>query len=306
MKNKIPICFIHSGIQYHLDLSINQARHFNPNEKIYLLGDQANKGVFDQVTHLEITDTSKLLSKFEEAYKHASTNSFEFEYNCFKRWFLLLEFMRTNSIDWVCTLDSDFMLFDSMQQYFDKYLYQTHYLAALCIPDQKFSDLRWTASGHIAFVKRLFLEEFCHFVLDIYTKNFDQLENKIQFHKRNNLPGGICDMTLLYLFYEKNKKNIYNLLNVADNHVFDHNINTSANKETEEFATKDGFKEFTLKNSKPYAFNNKGLKIYFRGLHFQGNAKKEMIYYYFDKKEFLKFIFKSTWSRVSKRFKHYQ
>lgn len=282
MMNKVPICFIHSGFNEHLLLAMKQAKHYNPGSEIFLIGDKANKHLDQYCTHILAADSSNSIDAFAKVYQHSSTNSFHFEFICFKRWFLLLEFMQQRKLEWVCTMDSDFMLYCSVDGFFESTVVPSNVEAAYCIPQQAYEDLRWTASGHIAFVSVKFLEAFCAFVIQTYAADFSLFEKKINYHLTQKKAGGICDMTLLYLYYLHHSEKVLNLLVLRNQHVFDHNINTAHNYLPLEFPKRGEYKDVKLHHGKVYAFNAENRKVFFNGLHFQGDAKKEMIHYYYD------------------------
>jgi hypothetical protein len=220
----IPIVFIHSGNNDYLQLAVKQAKFFNPVSEVFLLGDLSNQVLRNECSHVLMNRFAGGLVKLKDVYRHSSTNSYEFELNCFARWFILRDFMRENKIAWVCHLDSDFMLYSSVQEYFNSNIEGSNKEAALCIPFQEHDKMRWTASGHVAFVSLIFLEKFCKFVIDVYETNISLLAEKIDYHKKNNVPGGICDMTLLYLYSTTYPTAIGNLLTISNNSVFDHKL----------------------------------------------------------------------------------
>ena len=51
---------------------------------------------------------------------------------------------------------------------------------------------------------------------DIYInkKKFKLIEDKINYHKENNISGGICEMTLCYLLQNKKFIEVDNLLEI--------------------------------------------------------------------------------------------
>lgn len=302
MNKSIPICFIHSGFSQHLLLAIRQAKHHNPDSELFLLGDKENQHLDKFCTHVLAKDNSTKIDAFSKVYRHFSTNSFHFEFICFKRWFQLLEFMQQENLDWVCTMDSDFMLYSPAEEYY-KTRVATEFEAGFCIPIQDYNLLRWTASGHIAFVSRSFLISFCDFVIETYTYQLAFLEGKIKYHRENNIAGGICDMTLLYLYYRNNPERIANLLIPFDGYVFDHNFNSAENLYQSEFEKKGAYKWIILENGKPYGFTTDGNKVFFHGLHFQGDAKKEMISYYFDRVEVMKHKMKAFQKKIVNKVK---
>jgi len=87
-------------------------------------------------------------------------------------------------------------------------------------------------------------------------------------------------MSLLYLFYLKNKNSIYNLLPVSkDNICFDYNINGGLNYKRDEYQTIKSplgtvMKDIKIQGEKVYCYNlSNNSNIQFANLHFQGVAK---------------------------------
>lgn len=298
----IPIVFTHFGKSDFLELAINQAKFTNPNSEIYLLGDDANLYLKGFCNHQQFSKYSECDTVLKEAYKHFSTNSYEFEYFCFKRWFVLLDFMKNNNLNWICAADSDFMLYDNVSDYLTTILKRNNYTAAYCVQEQDFESFLWCGSGHISFVSKDFLESFCDFVISTYSSNFSLLQRKIDYHVKNNINGGICDMTLLYLYYIENKDDLFNLLVPFICVVFDNKIDYGTNFKVDEYHTKnDNFKAIEMIKGKPYVLSKENTIIQFVGLHFQGSAKSRMCDFYTGRKSNV--FFKLKYNNIKKALK---
>ena len=298
----IPIVFTHFGKSNFLELAIQQAKFTNPKSAIYLLGDDANLYLSDSCNHQQFSKYSECDAILKEVYKHFSTNSYEFEYFCFKRWFVLLDFMKANHLDWICATDSDFMLYDNVSDFLSTILKGNNHAAGYCVQEQDFDSFLWCASGHISFVSKDFLESFCEFVITTYSTNFSLLQRKIECHVQNNINGGICDMTLLYLYYIENKNDVFNLLVPFNGVVFDNKIDYGTNFIVDEYHTKnDGFKAIEMIQGKPYVLSKKNKSIQFVGLHFQGSAKSRMCDFYTGRKSSV--FFKLKYNNVKKALK---
>lgn len=277
----IPIVFTHFGKSDYLELAIHQAKFSNPESDIYLLGDDANLYLSKYCMHEQFSKYSNCDKILKEVYKHFSTNSYEFEYFCFKRWFVLLDFMKANNLDWVCAADSDFMLYDSVSKFLTSILKINNYNSGYCIQEQDFNSYLWCGSGHISFVSKRFLESFCDFVITTYSSNFSLLQRKIDYHVQNNINGGICDMTLLYLYYIENENKVFNLLVPSNAVAFDNKIDYGTNFKVDEYYTeKDGFKAIEITKGQPCILSKENVRIQFVGLHFQGSAKNRMCDFY--------------------------
>ena len=90
------IYYVHSGpIPRYLLCSLENTRVFNPDARIFLIGDHTH-AQFDrlEVTLVPIKDLPQTeLEVFQKSYVHTSGNPEGFERFCFSRWFLLKEAM---------------------------------------------------------------------------------------------------------------------------------------------------------------------------------------------------------------------
>ena len=87
----IPVVFIHTGYQPYMEYTIHQAEKTNP--VVYLLGDEKNKNVAQRWFHIEDYQSERY-EQFKKIYKHMSSNPYEFEFNCFRRFFVICEFAK--------------------------------------------------------------------------------------------------------------------------------------------------------------------------------------------------------------------
>jgi len=275
MSTSIAIVLIHQGYSQYIHDSLKQAAHFNPFASIYLIGDRANNR-FSGVHHWDATKVIQDLPFNSRIYRHLSTASYNFELFCFQRWFLLREMMERGNIHRVFYMDSDVMLYWSIASIAEEL--PDHQMACLIAKHQ--DNYRWAASAHNSFWCREVLEEFCDFTLKTYTDNsrISRLVRKYEFQKRHGLPGGICDMTLLYLFSLEHQ--VLNLATVRKGSVFDLAVGTGENFDTDEYYVENRIKKFSWKDGTPYSLNRiTGQQVRFNALHFQGNAKTVMSQY---------------------------
>lgn len=278
-----PIVLIHRGFSQYMRYSLKQAEHFNPFASIYLIGDRANNR-FSGIHHWDATKVIQDLPFNSRIYRHLSTNGFDFEFFCFQRWFLLREMMERENIHDVFYMDSDVMLYRSIASIAEEL--PDHQMGCLIAKDQ--DNYRWAASAHMSFWCREALEEFCIFILKTYTDNsgISRLVRKYEFQQRHGLPGGICDMTLLYLFSLEH--DVLNLATVRNGSVFDLAIGTAENFDTDEYYLENSIKKFSWNDGIPYALSRiTGQQVRFNALHFQGNAKPLMRQYLTPKISFL-------------------
>jgi hypothetical protein len=217
---------------------------------------------------------SSELNEFCSHYRHMSSNSMEFELFCWKRWYYLLYYMELEHIDRVLYLDTDVLI-----NYPTDYLLN-HYSSimkpcALMIPQQDHRNFSWCVSGHSSFWTRAALQEFCGFASDSFAsaEKFSLYSQKWKWHNETCSPGGICDMTTLYLFWRSNQMSITNLAEEYEGGVLDMNFSLSLNYRENEYVLKDGHKAVEFVDGKPVFFRDKDGRVKAHAIHFQGNAK---------------------------------
>jgi len=199
--------------------------------------------------------------------------------HCFKRFFLLLEYARIMDLQKFWMIDSDVILLKNLLEYANE-ISAGDYVASLSWQNQTDSSMSWSISPHISYWTIDALDDFVNFMIDLFLpKNISKLHQKYYFHLERKIPGGICDMTALYLWVKKGVK-VYNnasSINLKPA-LFDHNINLSSNYSQDEFKMTPflGIKKirWSFKDRAFYAFHKNGGRINVVALHFQGAAKK--------------------------------
>lgn len=279
---EIPIVFTHfQQNPKYLQYALKSAANFN--ETVILIGDESNKNAWDNHWNSTLISLDKY-DIFQKSYVHMSTNSEAFEIFCFKRFFCLEQWMKNNQVNQAFLIDSDVMTFANYtEQVYEKQIKHQGYMATLMTPtsNQEFS---WSSSPHFSYWTLEAVEKFTTFCIDVYRDRSrrGRLEAKHQWHLKNEVAGGICDMTLLYLWSQDNPK-IGNLAITQDDSVVEHNINVSKNYLENEYKMQLYLKKLVFKNGFPYGFNqflNKNIQ--FLSIHCQGTAKILMrfLYYY--------------------------
>jgi hypothetical protein len=191
--------------------------------------------------------------------------------------------MRRGRVQSVLYLDSDVLLYSSLDEIRRNYS-NTMADCALMVPKQDHNSFAWCASGHISFWTIDLLEEFCAFCLDSIRKDeYQQLYNqKWNWHLTSQTPGGICDMTTLYLFWREREARITNLATNQKGNVFDLAVGNGANYCEDEYVKRSGKKEIRYIDGHPYFRRNDETRNLVRAhaLHFQGAAKQYIPSYY--------------------------
>ena len=229
--------------------------------------------------------------------------------------------MRKQQLEKTLYIDSDLLLFENVTNVINKN-YDSYDLCS-CLTQQEYDDFYWSASGHLSLWSRQALEDFCAFILKVYTDKgqTDNLKRKWQWHLDNNISGGICDMTLIYLFLRETKLKTGNFLSVLDNQFsFDNALKGNLGEFPDEYEMKYSFllgnfsKKISFKNGSPTSYNKLQKKdIVLYSLHYQVEVKRLMPLlvggkmnfkeYMADKTETIPFIYGSLKREISKRIK---
>jgi hypothetical protein len=263
----IPIIFVHKGNPFYLKHALEQARIFNPDNPIYLIGDNSNKN-FKKIEHYPLNDFFESAQTFQKIYKHQSPNSYDYELFCFQRWFIIKDFIEKKGITCFLYLDSDVLIYCNVDTVFSDYL-----------------DFDFTICDHKAPCTTLFNKEsltrFCDFINELYSKKnyLDILESRYTggFTKNKDEEGN-SDMTAFELYQIYKAPKVKELTNIKDNTCFDNNINVTSN-----FVAEKGIKKIYWINDRPHAkLIETQTLILFYSLHFQGKAKHNMYNYRID------------------------
>jgi hypothetical protein len=275
----IPIVIYHIGTQkYFLNsVRINSMKNF-----VYVIGDD-NNNLFQNNSNVKHINQSELfnqeIAEFKNVFVNYSSNSANFELGCFLRFFYLKEFIKKYNFNRIFHVDSDCIIFDNLKELFEK-LPQIKIGYSIQTLSQKKNPYHMVGCIHNALLNFDFLTKFIDFCFDIYKRktHFELIEPKINYHKTH--PGGICDMTILYLFFstnimDKTLTNFNDIFIINDEAcTFDHNINDSYGFEGDQtYLMKNNKKILINKNNSYYVETIKGKQIRLLSIHFQGGAK---------------------------------
>lgn len=262
----LPIIFFHYGNHNYLKYSLKQAKHFNPDSTIYLIGDSSNNR-YPFTEHIMAAKYEEDVVAFTKVYKHWSTNQGHYELQCFLRWFYIEAFCREYNIGPFIYLDSDVLLFQQvseMEPFFEGCsIANTGDIAG--VPAFTYF------SGHNA------LKNFCDYMLRAYTEP-EPLQELEHFHR---LPpagqcGDVSDMILFQLYFRDHPTETKKLDLINDELAVDQNIRHAGGYETE-----NGIKKIYWQNGLPYCKNitlNKLVR--FASFHYQGDNKMLMNNHY--------------------------
>lgn len=298
------IFLIHHGHQDYLRIAASEAKASS--NCVILVGNDTVTGQLCDAYYEDTTVSLPEYEAFERQYIHLSSAPREFELLCFKRYFYLHAIAKERDLSHFWMIDSDAIVLQNLQAVARKFLLPNGYLAALSTPHQSETNQTnywWASSAHTSFWTMEGLNEFIDFLKTLYIgKTRKQLDQKYQWHLEQKIPGGICDMTALFLWQQEQKK-IYNFVHAHQEGLpfFDNNLNEDGNCFPHEFSMTRNvqLKKVLFKNNLYWTYpKNDGQPIPVAALHFQGRAKSFMAT--FQKKRSIHY-----WGFASYAFKQY-
>ena len=208
--------------------------------------------------------------------------------NCFLRIFYLKQLILTRGIDQIIHLDSDCIIMDDVNTIFQslnsslnniKVGYSVQTFA------QQHNPYHMVGSVHGSLLNLDFCNKMIELCFDIYENKskFHLIESKVNWHRNNNHPGGICDMTIYYLISSTNLVEVsdFNKTYTIDNELctFDHQIygNYGYLGSNTYKTIGDGKKKLIKQNNKYYFETVNGDLIRVLTIHFQGEYAKYIL-----------------------------
>ncbi len=278
MRIQIPVIFYHVGNQQYLKTAIRQCKKYN--ENVILLGDESNRKMAEEENCTwflaKSYDEKDQWKHFESKYVGMSTNDYRFELNCFRRFFVIAELMKEQEIDQFVYLDSDILSYVNFSSLDEMWAAD----CGMSVPKEQ-SHYGWVANCGISFWNKKSLTSFLSYCIDIYENHIDVLEEKWNYHRKNHIDGGICDMTLQYLWYKNDQT--CSKINLVDREnglsgVMDFNVNLPMNCYKNEYLMNElvHIKKISFKNGQPYLNPKDGVKVPVFAIHFLGPSKQYM------------------------------
>ncbi|MGJ7530234.1 hypothetical protein [Variovorax sp. GB1P17] len=237
---------------------------------------QAAAQAGEQLVVLSNTDAGPAYERFRHAYVHLSSNSPEFEKICFRRYFLLAQYLAANpECREFVLIDSDVLLFEGAGMHIRRLAGKADFSGSYIRPADGWNPCQ--ISPHVSYWTSNGLQRFVAFVLDTYATPAGKRKLRqiaARFAARG-VRGGVSDMTLLYLWAQATG-NADPINRVLDGHVIDHNINSSHNHLAHEFRIRGGAKRIAYRDGQPCLVMSSGDMARVLALHFQGSAKMAM------------------------------
>ncbi len=274
-EKDIDCLIIHTGYQPYLKYNLEITSKYN---NVYLIGDDSVRFLEndnENITFIDIKifQKSKKIELYKNNFINYSSNSFEFEWFCFERVLLIESFIKKFNLERIFYLDSDNVMLTGINNF--NFTNSSAYI----IPTNQ-EQFGMAGSIHAGLIDLEFCSKFSQLYEDIYINKskFNLIESKINYHKSNNIPGGICDMTLYFLMYKQNLIKPQNLLEPFydkknEEYIFMNNYNYSDGYfGKNNFEMKKGKIRIYRNNLVYDIVNNKKVKI--ANIHFQGAGKK--------------------------------
>lgn len=275
----IPLIMTHGpGGESYLYYTLKQARQYN--ERVTLLGEPEHQHLTGDlgVEHYNWADFyTEARQFFDEEYVQYSHYKEGYDRHVMAIFFFLKEFMQIMDLEVIASVDSDMMVYCDMTQ--EEARLPKDYLVACCIPEYQ-PEYRWNASTETCFFTYEGACEMCNFMHQTYTtpEGLARLREKWDWHIANNRPGGVCDLTLLYLFVEsRDRDRIVNLtpvITTAEHGTFSHKISGDENSIQGEYRMDGRLKEIQWRDGIPYGYNLRLRSwVRFKDIHLQGGDK---------------------------------
>ena len=270
----LPVLVAHTGYSPYLEFTLRQAAAWAGRDHVVFLGDRANARV--NVVRRVDGDAPEFRAAADRVgavYRHMSTNTAAFELAAIQRWFRLHALMEREGLGRALVLDSDVLLYAGADELAD---WVGGAEVGLATPAGQ-PPYGWESSGHSAVWTADRLGAFCDFAVRAYAEpaERERLEAKWRHHLATGDPGGICDMTLFYLFAEAQPPGaVLNVTEARDGAVFDHNAAMTLGAVPGEYPLgPGGLKPVRWRAGRPTVARASGEAVRFLTLHLQGPAK---------------------------------
>ncbi|MED1860020.1 hypothetical protein [Brevibacillus reuszeri] len=238
---------------------MQQAKLSNKSSRVILLGTPDTRSMcHGSIEHFLISDHFSSAQQFKPIYQHRSTNQYAYSLFNFQRWFILKDFMHLQSLDSCLVLDSDVLLYTSIDS----------------SDFHSFSmEFSWTS-----FVSREMAYDFCSYVM----KQFQTpaLLSRAMFYAKKLGHGLLSDMILCDLFHLDHPE-LPKCFGLFSDCFFDHNLNCPLPDYLFPLEQLAGKKKVYLLNNQLYCKKvGTDELLYVCSLHFQGAAKQFLKYFF--------------------------
>lgn len=292
----VPVVIHHTGGKQ--DYFQNSVRINARNNEVIVIGDVKNQDaqVFQEKHnhHITFVNVDTLHSQTETEFRNCFVNySFQplgFELHCFLRVFFLLELMKKLGLRKVFYVDSDCVTLCDISKVLS-HLPQLSVGYSIQKHKQRENKHHMTGCIHNAVLTQDMCVRFIRLCFDVYgTRDKFSLIEKKWDHHQLVMAGGICDMTMWYLYEEHKGEGAEKVSDLNDLYefageqcTFDHNINDPYGFEgnntyqmgyCENVNKWAETKNVVRRGDKYYATTNSGKEVRLLTMHYQGGAKE--------------------------------
>lgn len=230
----------------------------------------------EQLVVLAGTEAGPDYERLCSHYVHLSSNTPEFEKICFRRYFLLAEYLKAHpECREFVLIDSDVLLFRGVGAHIRRVAGKADFSGSYMRPRDGWDPCQ--ISPHVSYWTAMGLQRFIAFVLNTYATPAGRRKLRAiaaRFAARG-VRGGVSDMTLLHLWAHASG-NADPINRVFGGRMIDHNINGGHNLLLNEFQARGGAKRIVYVDGQPSVVTPAGELVSVMALHFQGSAKMAM------------------------------
>lgn len=253
----------------------------------------------------------KKFAEFKSIYTHLSVNAYDFELNCFARYFAFANTLTNN--DSFILSDSDIYITDRKIELSDPPFKNVF------IGSEGFANGVTVAqiSPHFSVWNRDMIMDFTNYLLTVYKRNQEDNFLGEYYEVQKSILGynatAISDMTLLYMWVNENNIPYINSNSASNDLGIDHNISVLSSKNAEFQSVHNRKKIEVTADGKVNLILESGERKEMSCLHFQGAYKQILNDYYLGNLEkFNKFSSTVNFSQKlqhlagGKKLKHYK
>lgn len=251
------IVFVHKSESWYLYYTVKQARFYNPDARIVLISDCAQRSLRPYAEIHDIAEYWSGAKVMEEIYEHNSPFTREYEIINFQRWFVVRDFMRRNGIERAVYVDSDVLVCADLLSDFKR-------LGAASLAIVGYQGPYTMFIPNVEIVSR-----FCDFIEHLYRNEKESLAEQYQKWREVTDDISVTDMHALHTFIERFGIETLDLSVVSEGGVYDTIV-----QESDGFVTRRGAKKIYWRNREAYVRRQDSVEmVRLKTIHCQGAAK---------------------------------
>ena len=266
----IPVIFTGGNYPF-LRSTVSQAARFN--REVFLINNDRGHDCTDilekgRIYAWDDIDSEKI-KKYNEVYKNITIYGEWFNYTSNYRYLVTEAFMRKMGFSHALQAEHDVMDFTDFSGL--SHIFDEGYKVALHNPERKKGGNLDVWAGQALWSLEA-LSDFNDWCIDQYENHLEELKDRSR--------GNICDMSTNSLWMEDYVKEkgdgfVYNLSEVRDGAVHDHNLCSKTETEKEPFRFHEilRLKKWVMKDGLPFFIAEDGREIRALTMHFNGQSK---------------------------------